>query len=309
MNTKPLVSILINNYNYDKYLKNSIDSALSQTYKPVEVIVVDDGSTDISREIIESYGSKIRAVLKENGGQASAFNLGFQASDGEIICFLDSDDTFLPTKVEKTVEIFCQNPDASWFFHPLKFITSNAANQLSECRNPSTSANDYSGLYDFRSDIARGKLSGRLPFSGAATSGICFRRALLDQILPMPEAIKITSDDYIKYVALGISKGFILSEPLANQLIHGNNAYTLRNDKQQLRAKIQIQTAYWMRKNFQELSEFSNSIFVAGKRVLQEINSDISPETQVLTKQYLRLTSRIERIRIGSRLLYRRLKP
>src|SRR6476646_282737 len=100
MKTEPLVSILINNYNYERFLKDAIDSALNQTYSKIEVIVVDDGSTDNSRSVIESYQDKVTAIFKENGGQASAFNTGFEASQGEIICFLDADDMFQPEKVK-----------------------------------------------------------------------------------------------------------------------------------------------------------------------------------------------------------------
>jgi len=70
------VSIIIDNYNYGRFLGEAIDSALAQTYPHVEVIVVDDGSTDNSREVIAKYGDRIIPVLKENGGQASAFNAG-----------------------------------------------------------------------------------------------------------------------------------------------------------------------------------------------------------------------------------------
>ena len=104
----PLVSILINNYNYGRFLGAAIDSALEQAYPKVEVIVVDDGSTDGSREIIASYGERIIAVLKGNGGQGSAFNAGVAASRGDILCFLDADDFFYPDKVSHIVEAFRQ---------------------------------------------------------------------------------------------------------------------------------------------------------------------------------------------------------
>ncbi|HJX31854.1 MAG TPA: glycosyltransferase family A protein [Thermodesulfobacteriota bacterium] len=94
----PLASIIITSYNYDKFLSRIIDSALQQTYPFKEVIVVDDGSTDNSRHIINSYGDRIIPVFKENGGLNSATNAGFFASRGEIIFFLDSDDIFSLTR-------------------------------------------------------------------------------------------------------------------------------------------------------------------------------------------------------------------
>ena len=99
-------SIIISSYNYGRFLSEAIESALSQTYAPTEVIVVDDGSTDHSRDIIASYGDRITPLLKENGGQASAFNSGFRVSRGEVIFFLDSDDLLLPTVVERALEQF-----------------------------------------------------------------------------------------------------------------------------------------------------------------------------------------------------------
>ena len=94
---KPLVSVIINNYNYGRFVADAIDSALTQTYSNCEVIVVDDGSQDNSREVIARFGDRVRTVLKSNGGQSSAFNAGFAESSGGVICFLDSDDVFLST--------------------------------------------------------------------------------------------------------------------------------------------------------------------------------------------------------------------
>src|SRR2546428_10583836 len=100
MNNFELASIIINNYNYRRFLREAVDSALNQTYRNTEVIVVDDGSTDGSPEIIASYGDRIIPVLKQNGGQNSALNAGFSSSRGDVILFLDSDDVLLPTAVE-----------------------------------------------------------------------------------------------------------------------------------------------------------------------------------------------------------------
>ena len=92
----PKVSIIVNNYLFERFLRAAIDSALSQTYPNCEVIVVDDGSTDNSGEIIEIYGKQIKPIFKDNGGQASALNAGFDASKGDVVIFLDSDDLLYP---------------------------------------------------------------------------------------------------------------------------------------------------------------------------------------------------------------------
>ncbi len=101
-NSLPLVSIIIDNYNYGRFIQDAIESALGQTYPNIEVIVVDDGSTDNSREIISRYASAglVKAVLKENGGQASAMNAGFEVSSGDLVVFLDSDDVLKPEAIE-----------------------------------------------------------------------------------------------------------------------------------------------------------------------------------------------------------------
>src|ERR687897_1735676 len=105
MSKLPLASIIVDNYNSRRFLEETIDSALAQTYPNTEVIAVDDGSTDDSREIIDGYGDRIVPVFKENGGQASAFNAGFLASRGEVIFFLDGDDRFFPTTVEAAMGV------------------------------------------------------------------------------------------------------------------------------------------------------------------------------------------------------------
>ena len=104
--TAPSASVVITNYNYARYLRESIDSALSQTLDNVEVIVVDDGSTDESRSIIDSYGEAIRPVLKENGGQTSAINAGVRHAAGDFVVCLDADDTLSSTTLADAAERF-----------------------------------------------------------------------------------------------------------------------------------------------------------------------------------------------------------
>jgi len=88
---RPRVSIVIINYNYGRFVRAAIESALAQTQK-TEVIVVDDGSTDESAIVIEPYADRVAVVSKENGGHTSAVNAGYEASSGEVVIFLDADD-------------------------------------------------------------------------------------------------------------------------------------------------------------------------------------------------------------------------
>lgn len=304
MQSTSLVSILINNYNYGRFLSEAIDSALNQTYSNIEVIVVDDGSSDNSHDIIKSYGNKIIPVLKENGGQASAFNAGFAASRGEIICFLDSDDLFKPEKIAEVTQVFDKHENIGWCFHDLEFL-SKTPESLAQVESTGSS-----GVYDLQADFKKGILNDKIPKFNVATSGLCFKRSHLKQILPMPEAIRITSDDYIKFTTFGLTPGFVLLKNLGLQRIHDNNAYTLRNDdkKRQLEAKIQVLTAYWMRKNFPELSNFSNNIFTVGM-ARHWFNGSKDLETQKLLNSYLASATTLEKTKIYAKAFYYRLKP
>lgn len=102
---RPLVSIVIDNYNYARYLGAAIDSALAQTWRPLEVIVVDDGSTDDSWDVVERYGQRVQAIGQANGGQGAAYNTGFAASRGEWVMFLDSDDLLDADAIERMLAI------------------------------------------------------------------------------------------------------------------------------------------------------------------------------------------------------------
>ena len=114
------MSILINSYNYERFVARTIDSALAQTHRPLEVIVVDDGSTDASWVSIESYGDRIQAVRTANGGQGSAYNEGFARSRGEWVLFLDSDDLLDPGAIDRCLA--AATPDVSHVQFRLRLI-------------------------------------------------------------------------------------------------------------------------------------------------------------------------------------------
>lgn len=264
---RPLVSIAIDNYNYGRFLGEAIESALRQSYPNTEVIVVDDGSTDNSRDVIASYSDRIVPVLKENGGQASAFNTGFAVSRGEIVCFLDADDRFIDSKVEQIVQVFDQHPDVEWCFHPLRLFDMKTGAVLGDTKAFPDAQQDYSARCDFRDRMRQ----GRLPFYVPSCSGLCFRRSLLEKILPLPEvAVVGTSDDhYLRYCSPAAAPGFFLNEQLTLQGVHGNNAVTFRHptesgpDRQGLYEK-EIMAAYFTKSKFPEMSKFTDRLFSRG---------------------------------------------
>jgi len=108
---KDLVSIIIPTYNRSHFVTEAIDSVLCQTYPSVELIVVNDGSTDDTETKLLPYRNNITYIKKENGGVSSAVNAGLQIARGKYIARLDDDDLFMPDRIEKALEIFQKNPD------------------------------------------------------------------------------------------------------------------------------------------------------------------------------------------------------
>ena len=103
--TTPLISVIIPNYNYAHFLGDAIESVLNQTYKNIEIFVVDNESLDSSLKVASKYEDSITIVRKQHGGVSSARNLGLSSAKGSYICFLDSDDTWVEDKLEKQIEV------------------------------------------------------------------------------------------------------------------------------------------------------------------------------------------------------------
>ncbi|WP_160898779.1 MULTISPECIES: glycosyltransferase [Halomonadaceae] len=120
---RPLISIVTPAYNRADYLPVAIDSVLAQTYANFEHLIVDDGSTDNTSGVVSSYeDERIRYFRQENQGQSVARNLGIEHSRGEFICFLDSDDAWLPEKLRQQVEVFERHPEAGVVYGDYIFV-------------------------------------------------------------------------------------------------------------------------------------------------------------------------------------------
>jgi glycosyltransferase involved in cell wall biosynthesis len=298
MKSDPLVSVLINNYNYGRFLGEAIDSALAQTYTNIEVIVVDDGSTDNSREVMASYGGRILPIFKENGGQASAFNAGFAVSAGDIVCFLDSDDFFMPGKVSRIVKVFGENRQAGWCFETLPEFDSNTG-----VRYPRDLLCTF-GQQDMRNRMA----AGIAPYLPTATSGLSFRRETLALILPMPERIRITSDGYLKLVAVASTEGWMESEELSLQRIHAGNAYTRRSvGKTYLMGRTGLVIGLSLRERFPHLGRLAINSFSYGLGMCW-VAGRFDSECRRLTQLYFRGMPLLTRAEVLIRAAYRGLR-
>jgi glycosyltransferase involved in cell wall biosynthesis len=223
-----LASIIVDNYNYRRFLKIAIDSALNQTYPNTEVIVVDDGSTDNSREIIARYGDRVIPVLKENGGQASAFNAGFLVSRGEVVCFLDADDALLPTAIERAVSVFVET-DAVKVHWPLWLIDASG-NNTGKVHCPDLPEGDL------RESLMR---HGPPKSLSPPTSGNAWARSFLKRVLPMPEEeFRINADCYLYTLAPAFGHIKRLFDPQSLYRIHGQNNYESKTFEQRVKIGV-----------------------------------------------------------------------
>ena len=217
---KPLVSIIINNYNYGHFLRHAVESALDQTYSYIEVIVVDDGSTDNSQQIIAEYADtgRVILVLKENGGQASAFNAGFAVSKGEIVVFLDADDVICQNTIEEVIKVW--HPKLSKVQWRLQLVNERLeplpATWPGEAHMPSG---------DLRETILRWRY-----YPSPPTSGNAFSRWLLERILPMPESEwRIAADSYLLTLAALYGEICSIDKVLGYYRVHGGNLWHYSN--------------------------------------------------------------------------------
>ena len=211
----PLVSIIIDNFNYARFLAQSIDSALAQSYERVEVVVVDDASTDGSRDIIAGYATRVVPVMQtENRGQGAAFNAGFQASRGDIVMFLDADDWLYPQAAERVAASW--RPGQSKTHFRLDLVAADGS-RIDTHPPPEVRLD--------RGDVVPRMLEcGR--YETVVTSGNAIAREALTANLPIPEEpFRIAADGYLATVVPFHGPVQCIEECLGAYRVHGANAY------------------------------------------------------------------------------------
>lgn len=207
------VSIVITCYNYKRYVAAAINSALAQTYPHVEIIVIDDGSTDGSDQVIAGYGDRIRNVRQENAGYIGAYNRGSRELSGDIVIFLDADDLLEPTAVEKVVTAWM--PRCAKVQYDLSIIDGEGASLGRRFCN-------FVPGYDAAE--VRAAFRQHATYRWPVTTGNAYARWFLDEVLPFKPGIG--PDGYLNTIAPLYGDVITLPEPLGSYRIHGGNLWS-----------------------------------------------------------------------------------
>ncbi len=230
--SRPFVSVLIDTYNHEKFIEQAIASVLEQDLPTAdfEILVVDDGSTDRTPEIIKKFASRAKHLPKKNGGQASAFNFGVPPCRGEVVAFLDGDDWWEPNKLSTVVAEFELHPETGAIGHGLYEVDENGKRIFVNVPNRLYASH----LQDL--EEARQFLELR---SFLGTSRLAVRKNVLDKVLPLPEAMLIEADEFLATHAVALSGCRVLDQPLTSYRFHSGNLFQFSNpDPQKVERKF-----------------------------------------------------------------------
>jgi glycosyltransferase involved in cell wall biosynthesis len=228
---KPFVSALIDTYNHERFIEKAIVSVLEQDFPESdrEIIVVDDGSSDRTPEIVRKFEPQARLLRKTNGGQASAFNAGIPECRGEVVAFLDGDDWWAPSKLSRVAPVFAKSREVGMVGHGTITVFGDAKEHrevLAEGHR--FSLQTVEGARMFRS---------RKSFLGTRST---IRTAILKKLLPVPEAIRIEADEFVFTMAAALGEVEILPEALFFYRLHSANLYSQHAfDEKSVRRKQQ----------------------------------------------------------------------
>ena len=231
--TKPLLSVLIDTYNHERYIEQALVSAIGQDFpaSDYEIVVVDDGSTDRTPEIVRRFAPRVRLLTKKNGGQASAFNAAFPELRGEIVAILDGDDWFAPGKLTAVTKALEQEPDAAAVGHG--YYEFHEESSRVELRVPER--RQFLSL-ETPEAASEALLGWRYLIVGALT----VRKKVLQQVIPIPEALWFCADGPIAWASLAMGT-VVLEAPLCYYRHHATNLHAVdasSTDKLRRRAEI-----------------------------------------------------------------------
>jgi glycosyltransferase involved in cell wall biosynthesis len=201
--TQPLISCIVPVFNGARYIAEALESILNQTYRPLEVIVVDDGSTDHTPAVMRGYGDRIRSIRQDNGGPAAARNRGLSEATGDFVAFLDADDLWHPEKLERQSACFRARPELDLCFtHVQNFWIPELENEKTRLGN-----------HRFTK-----------PLPGYATQALLARRAIFDRVGGFNSGLRVVDDTdwFLRAFEKGAVVEILLDVLVQRRLHHGN---------------------------------------------------------------------------------------
>ena len=219
------VDIVITNRNYARFLPEAVESACAQTHPDVNVVVVDDGSTDGSQEVLRRFSDRVEVVLKGQGGQASALNAGAERCQGEVLLVLDADDVLRPQAAERVAAAFAAGPRLSKVQFPMALVDAD--------RRPTGAVKPGGHLRAPIGDQRAAELAFPFDIAWLPGGGTGFRTEAVRRILPIPEADypRSGADWYLVHLTALLGEAALLDEVCAEYRIHGGNSYELGRDE------------------------------------------------------------------------------
>ena len=229
----PAVTVLIDTYNHERFIEEAIVSVLEQDFPraEVDILVVDDGSTDRTPEIVRKFEPHVRMLRKTNGGQGSAFNAGIPETRGEIVAFLDGDDWWAKAKLSVVMEYLACRPHIGILGHGIYEIDSDT-------RETTTTTPQHAG--EIRFDTVAGGRFFRQMMCFFGTSRVTMRRSVLSRVLPVPESLVVEADEFISIMSAAYSAAGLLQQPLTFYRLHANNLFQVRRKDEVKLRRIQM---------------------------------------------------------------------
>jgi glycosyltransferase involved in cell wall biosynthesis len=221
LKSKLLITVLIDTYNHERFIEEAICSVLEQDFpaSDAEILVVDDGSTDRTPDIVRKFEPHVHLLRKNNGGQASAFNVGVQQARGEIIAFLDGDDWWAQEKLSAVAEALDANPDVGLIGHGLTEVSPDGRRRTEVPRESMR----------FRISSVEDAKKFRMLRGFLGTSRMAYRRDVLRRVGSVPEALVFEADEYLFTLASIFAEVLILRGALTFYRVHGENLFQLSN--------------------------------------------------------------------------------
>lgn len=231
---RPYISVLIDTHNHERYIEQAIVSVLDQDFPSaeIEVLVVDDGSTDRTPEIVRKFEPRVRLLRKPNGGQASAFNAAIPETTTGIVAFLDGDDWWTKDKLGAVVQAFEADPGIPAVGHGFYEVYDNEPRILMVPQKACRIGLD---------NLEQARIS-TVAKSFIATSKLTVRRTVLERVGHIPEQLIFCADEPILNGALALGGAFLLDRPLCYYRYHSNNQFGFNSQNvAQTKKKHQVQ--------------------------------------------------------------------